>query len=207
MPKIDAPTVREHVDRQTDAILDAAARLVAEHGLRGVDLGMIAREVHLKRTSIYRYFPNRDAIVSAWIARELPRATARGVAVLGSDLPAPQRVAAWLDLQVELTAEPDHRLAVRVVREIGGLSPEAHAEMAEGHRDLYSRVEPLLAELVGEQQAPLASQLLSGLIRAAGEAVDGGTDPATVADALRRAAAGLLETPAVADPPPQVTPG
>lgn len=204
MPKIDAPTVREHVDRQTDAILDAAARLVAEHGLRGVDVGMIAREVDLKRTSIYRYFPNRDAIVSAWIARELPRATARGVAVLEADLPAAQRVAAWLDLQVALTAEPEHRLAVRVVREIGGLSPDAHAEMAEGHRDLYSRVEPLLAELVGAEAAPLASRLLSGLIRAAGEAIDGGADPTQVAHALRRAAAGLLETPAVADPPPLV---
>lgn len=205
MPKIDAPTVREHVDRQTDAILDAAARLVAEHGLRGVDVGMIAREVNLKRTSIYRYFPNRDAIVGAWIARELPRATARGVAVLGADLPAAQRVAAWLDLQVTLTAEPEHRLAVRVVREIGGLSLDAHAEMTEGHRDLYSRVEPLLAELVGAEDAPLASQLLSGLIRAAGEAVDGGTEPARVARALRRASAGLLATPAVADPPPSVT--
>lgn len=199
MPKIDAPTVREHVDRQTDAILDAAARLVAEHGLRGVDLGMIAREVHLKRTSLYRYFPNRDAIIGAWIARELPRATARGVAVLDTDAPAARRVADWLDLQVALTAEPEHRLAVRIVREIGGLSPEAHAEMAEGHRDLYSRIEPLLAELVGEHEAPLASQLLTGLIRGAGEAVDGGTDPAEVARALRRAAAGLLRTPAIAD--------
>lgn len=149
MPRIDAPTVREHIQRQTDAILDAGARLVAERGLRNVELGDIATAVGLKRTSLYRYFPNKEAIVAAWFARELPVATARGVAVLDAPGTPGERVGAWLDLQVALTAEESHRLAVRLVRESGGLQGKARESMVEGHRDLYSRVTPLLAELVG----------------------------------------------------------
>ena len=53
----------------TDEILTAASRLFQELGLENTTMSRLAAEVGLKQSSLYYYFPNRDAVVAALVAQ------------------------------------------------------------------------------------------------------------------------------------------
>jgi TetR/AcrR family transcriptional regulator len=53
----------------TDEILAAASRLFREQGLESTTMSRLAAEVGLKQSSLYYYFPNRDAVVAALVAQ------------------------------------------------------------------------------------------------------------------------------------------
>src|SRR4051794_11679878 len=50
-----------------DAIKATARRLLAEQGPDGLSLRRIARDLDLAAPSLYHYFPDRDALISALI--------------------------------------------------------------------------------------------------------------------------------------------
>jgi AcrR family transcriptional regulator len=54
-----------------DAVLDATATLVEQHGLRSVTMSAIAEEAGIARATLYRYFPDLEAILHAWHERQL----------------------------------------------------------------------------------------------------------------------------------------
>jgi AcrR family transcriptional regulator len=58
------PRARRREDK-TEAILDAAMRLLAEGGLEGVTLQKVASELGIVTTALYRYFASKDALVAA----------------------------------------------------------------------------------------------------------------------------------------------
>ena len=49
-----------------DAILNTTAALVSEHGLRSVTMSQIAEETGIGRATLYKYFPDVEAILLAW---------------------------------------------------------------------------------------------------------------------------------------------
>ena len=54
-----------------NAIMDTTAALVAEHGLRSVTMSQIAEEAGIGRATLYKYFPDVDAILLAWHERHI----------------------------------------------------------------------------------------------------------------------------------------
>jgi AcrR family transcriptional regulator len=54
-----------------DATLDAAAALVAKHGLRSVTMSQIAEKTGIGRATLYKYFPDVEAILLAWHERQI----------------------------------------------------------------------------------------------------------------------------------------
>lgn len=58
------PHARRREDK-TEALLDAAMRLLVAEGLEGLTLQRVARELGLVTTAIYRYFPSKDALIAA----------------------------------------------------------------------------------------------------------------------------------------------
>ena len=71
MPKLWNATIEAHRREVRDAILDAAAALVAEHGLRSVTMSQIAEETGIGRATLYNYFPDVEAILFAWHERQV----------------------------------------------------------------------------------------------------------------------------------------
>jgi len=71
MPKLWTQTVEEHRRAVRDATLDAAAALVAEHGLASVTMSQIAAETGIGRATLYKYFPHVEAILIAWHERQI----------------------------------------------------------------------------------------------------------------------------------------
>jgi len=54
-----------------DAILDTTAALVAEHGLLSVTMSQIAEQTGIGRATLYKYFPDVEAILVAWHERHV----------------------------------------------------------------------------------------------------------------------------------------
>jgi AcrR family transcriptional regulator len=73
VPKLWEETVDAHRREVRDAILDTTAALVAEHGLRGVTMSQIAEDTGIGRATLYRYFPDVEAVLLAWHKREVSR--------------------------------------------------------------------------------------------------------------------------------------
>lgn len=73
MPKLWDDTIEAHRRAVRDATLDSAAALVTAHGLASVTMSRIAREAGIGRATLYKYFPDVDAILTAWHERHVQR--------------------------------------------------------------------------------------------------------------------------------------
>ncbi|MGH9199575.1 MAG: TetR/AcrR family transcriptional regulator, partial [Acidimicrobiia bacterium] len=66
MPRLWSDTIQAHRREVREAILDITAKLVGEHGLRSVTMSQIAEDTGIGRATLYKYFPDVEAILSAW---------------------------------------------------------------------------------------------------------------------------------------------
>jgi AcrR family transcriptional regulator len=73
VPRLWTQSVEAHRAAVRDAILDATAALVAEHGLASVAMSRIATETGIGRATLYKYFPDVEAILRAWHERHVTR--------------------------------------------------------------------------------------------------------------------------------------
>src|SRR6266568_4976461 len=64
-------TVEAHRVGVRKAIVDTAAALVAQHGPRSVTMSQIAEETGIGRATLYKYFPDVEAILVAWHERHV----------------------------------------------------------------------------------------------------------------------------------------
>jgi AcrR family transcriptional regulator len=71
MPKLWNETIEAHRREVRDAILDTTAALVAEHGLLSVTMSEIAEKTGIGRATLYKYFPDVEAILLAWHERQI----------------------------------------------------------------------------------------------------------------------------------------
>jgi len=71
VPKLWNDTIEEHRRAVRDALLDATAALVAQHGPASVTMSQIAAEAGIGRATLYKYFPDVGAILTAWHRRQV----------------------------------------------------------------------------------------------------------------------------------------
>ncbi len=73
MPRLWNHTIEAHRREVRDAVLDTTAALAAEHGLLSVTMSHIAEEAGIGRATLYKYFPDVEAILLAWHERQIDR--------------------------------------------------------------------------------------------------------------------------------------
>ena len=66
MPKLWTETIEAHRHQVREAILAATWKLVSEHGLTAVTMSQIADTAGIGRATLYKYFPDVEAILAAW---------------------------------------------------------------------------------------------------------------------------------------------
>ena len=71
MPRLWNETIEAHRREVRDAILEATAALVGEHGLRSVTMSQVAEETGIGRATLYKYFSGVEAILLAWHERQI----------------------------------------------------------------------------------------------------------------------------------------
>ncbi len=65
VPKLWSETIESHRREVREAILETTAALVAEHGLSAVTMSQIAEKTGIGRATLYKYFPDVEAILVA----------------------------------------------------------------------------------------------------------------------------------------------
>lgn len=144
MPKLWNDTIEMHRRAVRDATVDTTAALVAQHGLRSVTMSQIAEATGIGRATLYKYFPDVEAILRAWHERKIARhfeqlADARDAAG-GAD----QRLRAVLEAYARIAHEShghhDAELAALLHRD----ERVMHAE-----RQLQALIADLLADASG----------------------------------------------------------
>src|SRR5215204_4050248 len=71
MPKLWNETIEAHRREVRDAILESTWALVEEQGLLSVTMSQIAEKVGIGRATLYKYFPDVEAILLAWHERHV----------------------------------------------------------------------------------------------------------------------------------------
>ncbi|HEX8932962.1 MAG TPA: TetR/AcrR family transcriptional regulator [Pseudonocardiaceae bacterium] len=71
MPNLWNETMEAHRVAVRDAILDTTWALVTEHGLTSVTMSQIAEKTGIGRATLYKYFPDVEAILFAWHQRHV----------------------------------------------------------------------------------------------------------------------------------------
>ena len=71
VPRLWNETIEAHRAAVRDAILDTTAELVTEHGLLSVSMSRIAEKTGIGRATLYKYFPDVEAILLAWHERHV----------------------------------------------------------------------------------------------------------------------------------------
>jgi AcrR family transcriptional regulator len=66
VPKLWNETIEAHRRSVRDAILHATVALADEHGVRSVTMSQIAEQAGIGRATLYKYFPDVEAILHAW---------------------------------------------------------------------------------------------------------------------------------------------
>lgn len=144
MPKLWDETVEAHRRGVREAILATTATLVTEHGLRSVTMSRIAEEAGIGRATLYRYFPDVEAILSAWHEQQVEAHLGRLRELREGAGSAAQRLAAVLETYAHLSRGSRGRHD----SDLGAVMHRADHVSRAGHR-----VRDLLRDLVAEGAA------------------------------------------------------
>jgi AcrR family transcriptional regulator len=138
MPKLWDETIGTHRLAVREATLDTTAALVAEHGLASVTMSKIAAQTGIGRATLYKYFPDIQAILMAWHERQIGHHLRQLVAVRDQGGDPGQKLQAVL----EAFALISHQ------RHDGQLAALLHRgdHVAQAHQDLRE----LICDLVGQ---------------------------------------------------------
>ncbi|WP_252842412.1 TetR/AcrR family transcriptional regulator [Actinoallomurus purpureus] len=102
MPKLWTETIDAHRAAVRDAALDATARLVAEHGLASLTMSQIAERAGIGRATLYKYFPDANAVLAAWHERQITTHLSQLAAVADTADPAVVRLKSVLQAYAQI---------------------------------------------------------------------------------------------------------
>lgn len=140
MPRRWDQTIETHREGVHRAILDTTWALVSERGLRAVTMSQIATEAGIGRATLYKYFPDIEAILLAWHQRHV----AGHLAHLADLAVRSGRVLDRLEAVLEAYATISHRRG-RHAPDLDTLLHH-HEDVTRAHGQLHELLEGLLAE-------------------------------------------------------------
>ena len=147
----EEPCLRADAARNRARLLEAAARLIAEHGAAGVTMEAVAAAANVGKGTVFRRFGDRTGLLMALLdhsARKLQADFIGGPPPLGPGAPPLDRLRAFgvallyrsaeqLDLQLAATPDPSRRyvhpsagaLAMHVTMLLRQIVPDADCEL------------------------------------------------------------------------------
>jgi AcrR family transcriptional regulator len=158
VPRLWNDTIQAHRAAVRDAILDTTAVLVAEHGLYSVTMSQIAEATGIGRATLYKYFPDVEAILLAWHERQVTGHLDQLAAIRDQPGGARERLEAVLEAYALIIHEThghhDTELAAFLHRD---------EQVANAQQQLHGLIRDLLTEAAatGELRADVAPEELA----------------------------------------------
>jgi AcrR family transcriptional regulator len=135
VPRLWDETIEAHRRAVRDATLDTTAALVAEHGLASVTMSQIAEQTGIGRATLYKYFPDVDAILLAWHQRQIAEHLAQLAEVRDRAEHASARLKAVLEAYALIVHE-HHGSDLAALLHRGAHVARAHEQLRNFVRDL-----------------------------------------------------------------------
>jgi AcrR family transcriptional regulator len=179
-----------------EAVLEAAARILETRGLAGYNTNDIARVAGISVGSLYQYFPNKDAITSALVHREMEalRLELEGLRNVAAGQPRMERL---IGIAVE------HQLGRARLSRLLDVEEERlslGADLADHREGMTELVRQVLADLpLKFARTDIAADdviaIIRGMVDMAG--IRGENDAASLVWRISRAVLGYLDDPYV----------
>ncbi|BBZ12535.1 TetR/AcrR family transcriptional regulator [Mycobacterium branderi] len=179
---------------QEDAILKAAAEEVALVGVGRASLDVIARQAGVSRSTLYRRFPSRDALITELGRRTFEFAMARLRTVAMDSGPKDAAVAAFCEGLRLLTTEPVMRKFLRLDGDawsVAGAYEEAEAFLEQASRAMAKALRAAGATMPDDELVAVAElhiRLAGSLAQVPSKVLDAGDDDAVRAYARKHLA-------------------
>jgi AcrR family transcriptional regulator len=160
VPKLWTETIDAHRAAVRDAALDAMATLVAEHGLVTLTMSQIAERAGIGRATLYKYFPDAQAVLTAWHEREIANHLGQLAAAANPQDPAVVRLELVLRTYARIAqhhATGRHGSELAMLLHRGGHVDEAQQRLQGFVRDLIAE-----AAKAGDVRADVAADELAG---------------------------------------------
>lgn len=172
MPKIAAPTVKEHRENVRAALVDAAEQLLRASGGRTVTAAAVTAQAGIARNSIYRYVESVDDLRGLVLARYLPQWREEVDRAVAGTTDARERIRTWARANLEQAATYGHGWLIEVAR--GAQLTEGTQEgLAEVHGRMGDSLLTAWTELAGER-AGIGADLTRALVDAGFTRLDRG---------------------------------
>lgn len=159
--------------QMVEAILEATARVLAERGYAATNTNLVAERAGVSVGSVYQYFPNKDALLTALHERHAAQMHEVIVGVLGAAHPRSLKGHIEAMVQALLAA---HQVAPALHRVLEREFPflDAPRDQSPADAEIFRRVRALLEEhraQVGPRNLDLATwtvlQVMESLVHAA----------------------------------------
>lgn len=144
MPKLWNETIDAHRRAVHEAILDTTVALAGERGLRSVTMSEIAGRVGIGRATLYKYFPDVEAILRAWHGRRVAEHLERLTEARDQSGSAGDRLAAVLEAFALIVLETHKRQGHHDTELVAFLHRDEQVFRA--RRQLHDLIRDLLAE-------------------------------------------------------------
>ncbi|MER5519481.1 helix-turn-helix domain-containing protein [Streptomyces sp. NPDC002763] len=183
-PAPEEPCLRADAARNRARLLEAAARLIAEHGVAGVTMEAVAVAAEVGKGTVFRRFGDRTGLLMALLdhsSRQLQADFLGGPPPLGPGAPPVERLRAFgvavlyraadqLDLQLAAQPEPTRRhanppmqaLRTHVTMLLRRIEPEADCELLA--HTLLAYLDPALVHHLTRQCGMPMERLEAGWI-------------------------------------------
>ncbi|EGX57102.1 TetR family transcriptional regulator [Streptomyces zinciresistens K42] len=152
----DEPCLRADAARNRARLLEAASRLIAEHGAAGVTMEAVAAAAGVGKGTVFRRFGDRTGLLTALLdhsARRLQEDFLGGPPPLGPGAPPADRLRAFGVAVIHRAAE---QLDLQLAAQPDGTRRFAHPS----HRALHIHVVMLLRQVVADADCELLGQTL-----------------------------------------------
>lgn len=137
VPKLWNDTIEAHRHDVRRAILDTTAAIVTKHGLAAVTMSQIADEAGIGRATLYKYFPDVTAILTAWHEHQVASHLAELKQVRDRAGDPAERLAAVLEA-FALISHERHPTELVALLHRGDHIVHAHEQLAQFIRDLVA---------------------------------------------------------------------
>ncbi|MFT3943988.1 MAG: TetR/AcrR family transcriptional regulator [Ancrocorticia sp.] len=116
MPKIDAPTVREHHAMVKAKLIAATEEILHESGPEGLSAGAVAKRAGIARNSIYRYVDSVDDLKFLALEQYVPRWIQLIFSQVDRDAEPAQQLADFAVASLRQTRESSHGWLMSIMR-------------------------------------------------------------------------------------------
>ncbi len=164
MPRIRAENIAAHKAATHAQILAAATDLFLSQGYAAISYGDIAAEIGVGRTTLYEYFPDKEAILVHLVENSIPPLVDEMIDGIPSGLGARERLGELILRNLEFVSDQNN-LGTLIMREVPLLSPAAQDRVRLAHQRLEREVATVCEQAVASGEfRPLDPQLAGRIV-------------------------------------------